>query len=118
MTKNWLHWAPRVLGILIALFISMFALDVFGQGTSFWETLVALLMHMIPTALIVVALTIAWRWEWIGGLLFIALGALYIAWFWSPGNWAAYLIISGPLFLVGILFLFSWRRQVTLGKGR
>jgi hypothetical protein len=37
-----LFWSPRVLGILIAIFISLFALDVFGEGYSFWETIIAL----------------------------------------------------------------------------
>ena len=102
-----LFWTPRILCILFAAFVSVFALDVFGEGYSFWETIVALAMHLIPTAVILVALAIAWRWEWVGGVLFIALGALYILIF-PQGHWSAYLVISGPLFLVGILFLADW----------
>ena len=102
-----LFWTPRILRIPFAAFVSLFALDVFGEGYTFWETIVALAMHLIPTAVILVALTIAWRWEWVGGLLFIALGALYILIF-PQGHWSAYLVISGPLFLVGILFLADW----------
>ena len=37
MNNKWkrvLYWTPRVLGILFALFISIFALDVFGEGYS------------------------------------------------------------------------------------
>jgi len=103
-------WAPRILCVLFAAFVSLFALDIFGEGYSFWETIVALAMHLIPTAVILVALAIAWRWEWVGGLVFIALGALYILIF-PQGHWGAYLVISGPLFLVGILFLVgAWYR--------
>lgn len=102
-----LHWTPRVLGILFAAFISIFALDVFGQGYTFWETIAALVMHLVPTALVLGAVAIGWRWEWLGGVLFIALGALYL-WFASGQHWSAYLLISGPLFLVGILFLMGW----------
>ena len=94
-----LYWSPRVLGILIAIFISIFALDVFGEGYSFWETIAALAMHLIPTLVILIVLAIAWRWESIGGFLFIALGVLYITFFWEPSNLPAYLVISGPLFL-------------------
>ena len=104
--RRFLLWAPRVLGLLIAAFISIFAFDVFGAGYTFWETVVALMMHFVPTAMILVALAIGWRWEWLGGLLFIALGTLYILVF-REGDWIAYLLISGPLFLVGILFLLS-----------
>lgn len=102
-----LFWTPRILCILFAAFVSIFALDVFGEGYSFWETIVALAMHMIPTAVVLIALAIAWRWEWVGGLLFIALGAVYILIF-PQGHWSAHLFISGPLFLVGILFLVDW----------
>lgn len=103
--KKILFWTPRILGILIAIFVSLFALDVFGEGYSFWETIAALAMHLIPTAVILIILVVAWRWEWVGGFLFIALGVLYITLFWDPSRLPAYLMISGPLFLVGLLFL-------------
>ena len=108
-----LYWAPRVLGIMFAAFISIFAFDVLGEGYTFWETVVALLMHLIPTAVILLAVVIGWRWEWLGGLLFIALGIVYILVF-REGDLIAYLLISGPLFLVGGLFLFSaWSHRST-----
>jgi hypothetical protein len=102
-----LYWTPRVLGILIAIFVSLFALDVFGEGYNFSETIAALAMHLIPTLVIIITLLIAWRWDRLGGFLFIALGVLYILLFWDPTHWSAYLLISGPLFLVGILFLLN-----------
>ena len=61
-----LFWIPRIVGLLVAAFISLFALDVFGAGYSFWETLIALGMHLIPTAIIILVLAVAWRWEWVG----------------------------------------------------
>jgi hypothetical protein len=102
-----LFWTPRILGVLIAIFVSLFALDVFGEGYSFWETIWALAMHLIPTMVILIVLGIACRWESIGGFLFITLGVLYITLFWEPSNLPAYLVISGPLFLAGILFLLD-----------
>lgn len=108
-----LYWSPRILGVLIAIFVSIFALDVFGEGYSFWETIAALAMHLIPTLVILVVLGIAWRWEWIGGFLFVVLGVLYITLFWEPSNLPAYLLISGPLFLDGILFLLDGCYQST-----
>lgn len=105
--KKVLFWSPRVLGILFAIFISLFALDVFMEGYGFWETLVALFMHLIPTVIFLIVLAIAWRWERIGGILFILLGVLYIGLFWGPDQLPGYLMISGPLFLLGILFLLD-----------
>jgi hypothetical protein len=106
--KRLLFWAPRILCILFAVFVSLFALDVFGEGYGFWETILALLMHLIPTGIIVVVLVISWRWEWVGGVLFTVLGALYLVMAWGKFHWSVYLTMSGPLFLVGVLFLINW----------
>lgn len=106
-----LHWAPRVLGILFAAFISIFALDVFGEGYGFWETVWALLMHLVPTFLIVGAVLAGWRWEWPGGVLFIGLAIFYIVMSRGRMDWITYLLIPGPAFLTGILFLLNWYRK-------
>jgi hypothetical protein len=111
-----LFWAPRILGILFAIFISIFALDVFDAGYGFWETLLALGMHLIPTGLVLVILLLAWRWAWLGGILFPVLGLLYLVTAWGRFDWSAYVVISGPLILEGILFLVDWRYRKTLRR--
>jgi len=103
-TKRWLYWLPRVLSILFALFISLLALDVFGEGYNFWETLVALFMHLIPTFILVAVLAIAWRWERVGAALFLALAIIYLV--LTDGRM---LTIPIPLIIVSLLFLVSWR---------
>jgi hypothetical protein len=109
-----LYWAPRVIGIGAALFLAMFALDVFSEGYSLGELLVAFFIHLIPSFVIIIVLVIAWRWERFGGGLFIFLGLLYIWLFWDPGRWIAYLVISGPLLFSGGLFLLN--HWITQGK--
>ncbi len=68
----------------------------------------------MPTYLVVVALVLAWRWEWIGALLFTGLSVFYIVLAWGQFPWVTYLVISGPLFVTGVLFLLNWvfRKQV------
>jgi hypothetical protein len=108
-TKRVLFWIPRVLCILFAMFLSMFALDVFSEGYGFGETILALLIHLIPTYVVVIALIIAWRWEGVGAILFIASALFYLV--MSRGeSW----VISGPLFLVGVLFVFNWLYRAQL----
>lgn len=104
--EDWLHWTPRVLAILFAIFISLFALDVFAEGFGL-RALMGFLIHLIPTYLIIIALLIAWRWEKIGGVLFIALGLFYIIMVWPRFEFAVYMIIVGPLILIGLLFFIS-----------
>jgi len=119
-TKRVLFWAPRVLSILFAVFLSLFALDVFdvfGEGYDLWDTIVALLIHLVPTYIVVIALVIAWRWGWVGTILFTALALFYLVWSWGQLHWSAYLAISGPLVLVGVLFLVNWVYRAEL-RGR
>jgi len=113
-TKRWLFWSPRILGILFALFISMFALDVFGEGYGFPEVIVAFVMHMVPTALVVVALALAWRWEWIGTALFAGLGIFYQVMMRRDLDLIVVLLIPGPLFLLALLFWLNWQHRAEL----
>jgi len=113
-TGKWLFWTPRAICILFAVFTSLFALDVFTEHSGFWTILLALLIHLIPTYIIVAVLVVSWRREAIGGYLFISLGILYLLMAIGKFPWYVYLAISGPLFLVGILFLLNWRYREQL----
>jgi hypothetical protein len=105
-----LLWTPRVLSILFALFLAVFALDVFSEDRGAWETVAALILHLIPSFLVLALLAVSWRREWIGGVVFLLFGFVYLLFAWGRGfHWTAYLAISGSLFLMGILFLASWK---------
>ena len=102
-TRRTLFWAPRGLCIGFTVLISLFALDVFGEGRGFWQTLAALTIHLIPTYILIGVLVIAWRWEWVGTVVTAGLGLLFL---WWDHNYrhnapAAVLLIGGPLFLDG-----------------
>jgi len=112
ITRRALYWTPRVLCIAFAIFLSMFALDVFSEGYSFWQTLVALMIHLVPTAIIVVVLALAWRWEWVGAVLFAAAGMTYLIQARGHPDWV--MTISGPLFLIAALFLANWLMRAQL----
>jgi hypothetical protein len=88
----------------MAVFLSLFALDVFGEGYGFWEAILALLIHLVPTYLVVIALLVAWRWPRVGAVLFIGLGLFYIVMMRRDLEWQTLLLIPGPLFLTGVLF--------------
>ena len=106
--KRVLFWTPRVLCILFAIFLSVFALDVFSEGYGLWQTIGALLLHLVPTSIVVIVLLIAWRWEWVGTVLFSALAVFYVVWTWGRFPLVTYLAMSGPLVLISVLFLFNW----------
>ena len=101
-----LLWIPRLLSILLILFLSIFAFDVFTEYTDFRPLLKALLIHLIPSFILMIAVILAWKWEWIGAVVFIGAGLLYLFTALHRLDWV--LLISGPLFIVGILYLLGW----------
>lgn len=113
-SRHLLFWSPRILCLLFAAFLSLFALDVFGQGYGFWKTALAFLIHEIPVLVLLAVLALCWRWEWIGAVLFPAMGVFYFVTTRGRMHWSAYLLISGPLFLLGLLFLLNWRHHQEL----
>jgi len=110
--KSILYWSPRILGILFSLFLVVFSFDVFGTGAGFWATAAGFLIHNIPTFFLLLVLWLTWRREWIGGVVFIMLGIAYILATIGRMPLVAYFAISGPLFLIGILFLLNWFTKV------
>ena len=98
-------WGPRISGLAVAGFLALFALDAFNS-TSFFRALPAFAIHLIPSLLVLAVVAVAWRFEWIGAIGFIGLAALYAMRVHGRIDWVA--VISGPLVLVGVLFLLSW----------
>lgn len=102
-----LVWAPRVLGILVALFIGVFALDAFDGGHGFWGSFGGFLLHLIPTYLLLATVALAWRRAWVGAVVFLGLAVSYAIVASGHPSWIA--VIGGPLALVGALYMASWR---------
>ena len=107
--NQFIFWAPRVVSIAFIAFLGLFAADVFGQGYGFLKTVGALLMHLIPNFVLMIVLIVSWKREWVAAIFYPALGVVYLVWAWGRFDWRAYLFISGPLFLTGLLFLLGWQ---------
>jgi hypothetical protein len=101
-----LLWGPRLLGILMSLFLALFALDAFSEGKPLAQSLAAFAVHLIPALALLVIVALAWRWEWIGGVTFIVLAGAYVLSVNGRLDWS--LVIAGPLFVIGAFFLWSW----------
>jgi hypothetical protein len=100
-----LYWIPRVVGILAILFISSFALDVFQEGTPSTQMLLGLAVHLIPSAVLAALLAVAWRYEIVGGLFFVAIS--FVPFFLLSNQVWVNAILCAPLLLTGILFFAS-----------
>lgn len=98
MLNKTFYWLPRILSLLFIAFISMFALDVFGEPQWF----LALLIHLIPSFVLTIFTIIAWKYERSGGILFIIAGIvlLFMTNFEGP-------IVYFPAFVIGALHMFK-----------
>lgn len=118
-SRQALYWSPRVLTIAFIAFLSLFALDVFTEGRGFWETLLALAIHLIPSFVLIAALVLAWRWEWVGAVMFAFAGALHLLMILrTPLSWATKLAqmlpIEGTAFVIAGLWLANWLKREEL----
>lgn len=106
--KKVIFWLPRLVTIAFILFVSMFALDSFSGDKSLFQQIIDFAMHLIPSVVLTLILIIAWKWEWIGTLVYFLLALLYIYITWEKGQISWILFISGPLVLIALLFLINW----------
>lgn len=109
------YWTPRVLSILLILLLLSMSLDVFDMDLGLWQIILGLFIHNIPAIFLLITLIISWKYEIVGGIIFILAGLLYIIWLANSFErymltWVA--VISGPAFLIGILFLIGWFRKI------
>lgn len=110
MTKStWLIWAPRILGLAVAVFIGLFALDAFRPGRPPSEGIPDFVIHLLPAIVLLVVVALAWRRPWLGGVVFLLLALVYAISAPARPDWI--LAIAGPLMLVGLLFLWSWHQH-------
>ena len=106
-TSRFFVWAPRVAGLLAALFLATFALDAFSDTSSILAAMPGFLIHLIPAFLLVAVIWLAWHKPLVGALVFLAFAAIYTVNTLHRPDWIA--VIAGPLALVGALYLLSWR---------
>ena len=115
-SKRALFWTPRVLSIAFIAFLSIFALDVFGEHLGFWQTVLAFVMHQIPVFVLIAALILAWRWEWTGAALFSAAGVLHAILMWQRPHppamkLAQILPMETIVFVLAALWLANWIKR-------
>lgn len=111
-----LHWTPRVICILAILFISLFALDSFDSNRTILQQIGDFLMHLMPSFGLIIVLIVAWKWEFIGGIIFILIGLGFSPFIFKHNynmnhsvelSLQTVFIIAMPFVIVGILFIVS-----------
>jgi len=98
-------WIPRLLTLIIILFLSIFALDVFDGKDSLIKIIEALFIHMIPSIILLFLLILSWRYQKLSGILFILLCFIFTVFFHTYTNIINFSIISLPILIVGVMFI-------------
>lgn len=114
--SKFVYWTPRVLAIIFIVFLALMSLDVFTEGVSFLQIIGGLFMHNIPVFILLAVLIISWKYEIVGGIVFILAGLLYIFLAVRGADslamalvWSAQ--ISGVAFIIGGFFLANWIKR-------
>lgn len=115
MYKKLIYWTPRIVGLLFVGFLSLFSFDVFGNYHGL-SLLIAFLMHMLPSFVLLLIAITAWKYGLVGAVSFIAFATLYALEVPNHPEWI--IIISGPAFIVGVLYFWDWylKREVKRKK--
>lgn len=94
-----LYYLPRILAILIVVFVSLFILEGFGPDFGWQDSLA----HALLALIVLSATIVAWKWPKIGGWVFVVFG---VAYFWMIlGQWRDGLLLACIPLVIGVLFL-------------
>jgi hypothetical protein len=117
-----IQWSPRIICILAILLVSMFAFDVFSPTLTIWQEILALLVHLIPSFVLLGILIIAWKWEKIGGIILIIIGIIFLIWVFYINYWLRHFtllqsiinvsLLCLPFIIAGVLFIVSYKRKL------
>ena len=108
-SKRWLRLSARILSVAVALFLSLFALDAFDPRLPLTRQIIGFAVHLIPSLVLAANAALAWRFPRLGGGLYFAWAGFYLVMAWGKVHWTALALISGPLALVGLLFILQGR---------
>jgi hypothetical protein len=115
-----IHWLPRIICILAILFVSFFALDAFNPEKTISQQIGGFLIHLIPSFVLTIILIIAWKREFIGGILFTLIGLGFSPFIFihnykmNHSIWMSVLIvltITIPFVIAGILFIMNYKMK-------
>jgi hypothetical protein len=107
-SNKWLLAATST-GILYAFALLVFVADVFSNAQSVSQTLIDLVLHCIPTVIVLLLVVIAHQRPLMGSIIFAVNGIVYIITGWANLHWTAHVLIAGPLLVLSALYITAWK---------
>ena len=117
--NKFIYYTPRILSILFILFLSLFSFDVFDSCNSVFLCILALLIHNIPSFILLIILIISWKHELVGAIAFAIAGLLYIILVLLNSNFEPFMLIwilqiSGIAFIISYLFYLNYKKKKSI----
>lgn len=118
MKFHWYIWIPRIMIILISLFMALFSFDVFEEKAGFLNIILSLLIHNIPSLILLLILFVTWNHPLLGGIILL-IGAIVFS-IWIAVFFAKFLIADLLLFAIPMMiaafffFLAHYKRHPEL----
>lgn len=97
----------KILIIIYILFISIFALDMFGEALPWWEILIGFLIHLIPSFILIGILIWANKKPLWGGIFFVILSICFTFFFETYQMWQSFVFLTIPVLVIGVLFILG-----------
>lgn len=110
-----LLWMPRVLAIVLAVFLAMFAMDVYFEGMGFWETSGAFVERLIPSLCVIAILAVGWRRDGLAAIGFVVLAIAYCVAFSAWKHLPESLTLTLPPLGISLAFYARMRLLKDLG---
>lgn len=106
-----IYWFLRIFGSLIYLIIVALILVFFLEGPDFWQNLRDFLDTWWFLLIMGVAMALAWRWEWMGAIVFTLIGSFFL--FVIPDDFYSFMMTflfpSAQFLMFAAGFWLNWR---------
>ena len=107
-SNKWLIAATSI-GVLYALALLVFAVDVFNNEQSISQTFSDVCLHLVPTVVVFLFVFVGYKNPLIGSIIFAISGLVYISTGWSNMHWTAHVVIAGPLLVLSMLYIMAYK---------
>jgi hypothetical protein len=105
--KKIITWTPRILAIIIIIFVTLLAFDGFVPLSTPFNSSLSLAVSLLPAIILSLALILSWFYRMAGGITYIILGGAMSFFVHANVDELSFLTLSSPVLAVGVLFLLS-----------
>lgn len=98
-------WIPRILSLIFIFILSLFAIDVFSIEASLFQQIGGFIIHLIPSAILLLIMIFFWKKPLYSGLLFILMSIVFALFFNAYNNIYSLLFLSIVPAAIGVLFI-------------